>query len=803
MEKIKELLRNNNINFMVSVDDCYKQVVTIEGKSALIDDIVDSIEKYKFFFSSVNELTLFDEIKDFEKPIKRKFIQQFIEELSDVNLERAYHLVDQINKDLISEKDTLLDFLNESKKLDIIKDYRTFDNVHSALIFLESEVNKLWNPNESNRILWLVDRDFSHSGGTVNEGLILFDHFLKSTSKWNMGILATRNISDIETEEQLSEFLTENFSNLYDNQNLIWGIDKTLIDKSRDDEFVQKISHGLKRNYTYKITDLLTLIFKEGLDLASTKFKNIAQSTVNQMIFNYSNTEGVSIIETLSRVLLVYTKFDYNQKLKSKFNDVSKLIWEYERLPDIKLGTIRGDSREVNIIRNIEKYNTFVNDMYYPIGFGDIFNINGKEYLLISQTCDIVLRGSGERKIQKGILLRLSNVKPKSGDEGNGKSYFELKYYKEGQPHYVLFKEVIQLELNVLDLCALNDNGVADIAIDELNHIFENDYRFSVGLRYRLKFIVNKIKETYEKKGTVEKAFVDLASSIESVTAEKKHEIQGLLERYKQLNNSIQNENLQSENFQVLDGKIEYNVRRICRLEELVTLCLCLEYNSHNSRIGLPFDFAEGFEPKKYNVLFENPLFSTDSTVDEKLSLVSEYLIHQSDDLYMRIINELIIDECGVTKVDDITSSFDDAKIHRYIEMNERTQEVIIKSEVFPIEIEGSGLYCKIVSNKIKIPIVVFQEHCKNLFILLEKSKNNESDFFRRNRTVNKFFIYSEGKRVFNETVTFDEPRSVTEIIIETQIVATIKLKIIQTEMFKYKLEIEIQENVEVISSLL
>lgn len=798
MEVLRDLMQKNKINYLVSVDDCYSKVDSVEDKSILIDDMVSNLSKYKFFLKSCNASFNFELVVGFPLDIKRDYIQKFVDSLNTGELTRALELVDSSEKSLISERDKLQLFLEKVKEFDFIKEIKTFDSVESAIDFFKNDLGKMWTPSEDNKILWLIDRDFSSVGGNTNEGFKLLEFFLNIENKWNIGILATKNIEDIKTEKQLSSYLNDNFENLYKNRNLIWAIEKSLIDISYLEDFANRLSHGLRRNYTFKIITLLTNFLEEGLKTASLSFKNIAQSTINEVILNYSNREGVSIIETLSRVLHVYTRGEFYAKLSSDHEEISKLIWEFENLyEEPQNDEDKQDGKEIYKIRSMEKYNTYINKLHNPIGFGDIFSINGQHYILVSQTCDIALRGTGERKVQKAVLLKISDKKPQSIGNNSAKHYFELKYYDIGKPHYIYYKDAIQVDLDVLDICSFNSEGYAEVSLDELTTDFFDDHRFSLGLRKRLDRVIGSIRKEYEAYLSLNKDFSKVLDFLDKTDDENKDEIIDLIVKYKYvIDNNQQSNHHYNTDFVVSDNKIYYNVRRIKRLDELYTMCLCLEFNNYNSRIGLPFDIADGYEPRNYKVMVENPIYIYDSS-EPKLIEVSEYTLHPPYVLSDQIIDEIICNECCVSNTELITeikSCLLDNTIDQYIEIKKSSNEIIVKAGVFPIVIEDHGHYCTVVSNKLKVPMLVLRETCKKFITFIEENLENDV-LFEKNRKLNMLIESSDEGVTLKDYVSFGNIDNTITFEIDGTTVVTMKFEILQTAPYQYKLITKIQEH--------
>src|SRR5947209_15820033 len=103
-----------------------------------------------------------------------------------------------------------------------------------------------------------------------------------------------------------------------------------------------------------------------------------------------------------------------------------------------------------------------------PVELEDIFQTSsGKEYILIAQPCDRMVRGkTGCRKetVNEAFVaeIRLTPAKKAPGQA----PIFELPYYREnGDPAFVDFRHSRSTRLWILDLCAFSPNGVARFVV--------------------------------------------------------------------------------------------------------------------------------------------------------------------------------------------------------------------------------------------------------------------------------------------------------------------------------------------------
>ncbi|KOR87826.1 hypothetical protein [Paenibacillus solani] len=778
MKIIGKLFDASDIKYIVSVDDCYGSSTEAVQISELIDEIVERTEDFTTYIQTIgkNEFDI-DTVGYLPEELKRKQIKDWIEVLEPIEITMLMKEI--VSQELITQKDTLIEFFDELKKSKIIIDYKTIESVDEAKKFLKTEISNLWSPDENNKVLWLIDRDFGKQGAE-NEGFNLLKEFHSEECKWNIAILATQNTEDIENEEQFNVFL-EKVSDLSESKNMYWKMNKGLIDKNSDLDFANAINLGLKRNYTYRVTNFLTDALKQGIELAGNHFKNIEQSTFSNIFLNFSNDEGVSIVDTLTRVLLVLTKHNLNDKITRTYEDLVKLISDYENMAVLFPQQEIQNLSEVNEIRKKEKYNYWINDHYYPVSFGDIFSINNEEYILISQPCDITLRAKGDRKIKNGLLLKISTEKPNHGN------VFPLEYFKTGETSYIDLKDELQVDLDILDLCSLNDDGCAKLIINNTDDMeVEKERHYSIGLRNRLHKVKKRITRIYKDKNLLKETLSTLADRGGADVAD-------LVEVYHRKEKEIWEGFITINNFHDESDYIYYDVQRICRLDELVTNSLSFEHFTVSSRIGLPGDYAKQYKVMKYYINVDDPteFFSTEKLNPLPLPEGNIFVRHTGDK--KDILNEILM---VVKKVAPATED-------NQLKYDTNGSSIVLDSSFLPIRVKDNEHFCKLQKNSLRIPTDLISLHAKRFMKLISE----QSETLWSNTSFKKFYKGKKGLVIeLNESISFKKTDFINGIYSfehDGKKLLTIMAAIEKIADFNYELVMEFYEEIDTIESLI
>jgi hypothetical protein len=776
MESILELFNVNNIRYIVSVDDCY---INELDEILLLGDIIENPEKYDEKFKSIRpDFNLLQTMK-YPDNIKEKMIEKFLLDFSTdekIEINKLFSTKDQL---LTTQKDNLLNFLNDLQKIGAINEYKTFGSVSEAREFLKDGIKDLWDPSEEKKVLWLIDREF---GEKSNEGFKLLEDFCSENYQWNIGILATQNTSDIKSEEQFNSFLeVVSAGILGENKNLIWLIDKDLIDINSSEKFVETIMLGLRRNYTFKITNFLSNTISIGIQEALVSFKDIEQSTINNIILKFSNQEGTSIIETLTRVLMALTKYDMNEKIAENFDNIHKIIDNYEKLCEkITIDSI-ANLDEVFQFRNKEKYNNHVNEHYYPVGFGDIFRINELEYILISQPCDIQIRGDkGERNLQQATLLRITKTKPEH------ESYSVLEYYHKTETYYVLYRETLLIDFTILDLCSMNENGKSVLKLSELNKPLTFPYRYNFGQRKRLEKVLGLLGDVYNQKKDILTTFEQIKKYISNSSDKNIEEINSTLDNYIYRSEKYWEPLLTVNNLKIVDEELRYPVERICRLEELFTTNIMLEYSSNSSRLGLPGDYGSHFRHTEYKIMVENPnsYFGVENHLIDISRNLTVLLSDNDADIFSKVIGDFIKDNVSPSIEEVITKN-----PRSFIKINRNEKQIILPSDY--LVSEGKE-YISFSKQTITITDKFFSEYTPNFYKLISILLGN-MEFIK---TYNLFNFY-RGK-VLNENVNFKFElfkENIFSLEIEGRNILEIELELKETNEGTFDFSFNLKEN--------
>ncbi len=252
-------------------------------------------------------------------------------------------------------------------------------------------------------------------------------------------------------------------------------------------EFVAELKRVLLAPFAEKFSEICRAVLDAAHKFAAEQTMAVNVSDLAHSVIVLSHEEGVTEIDTLLRI---YDSF-FREEVRRQAAVAEGLDSTVEQL--------RAISKLAPAAKRATKYTTWehqrremydniteVNRLHMPVEVGDIFEFTlpagqahgaggaaGQEakqegpelYVLVAQPCHTVVRGDGRRKLKRATLARVL-VAPKQ--KGSSDDTYDLLLLGEnGTSAFVDFSNTITIPFDVLDLCALRDDGIAALSMDD------------------------------------------------------------------------------------------------------------------------------------------------------------------------------------------------------------------------------------------------------------------------------------------------------------------------------------------------
>jgi hypothetical protein len=211
---------------------------------------------------------------------------------------------------------------------------------------------------------------------------------------------------------------------------------------------------------------------REDMASAIEAVRELPPRVLDDLVYRSSRVEGAWEGETLARIAGLYLMRATRQReigvnLKQVIDKARHLSCRVEPIEEIE-----DSSQAAAELHQIENFAPakWTNGLKLPLANGDIFEveqdnagtIETKHFVMVCQPCDLVVRGDGVREAREARLLPIVRKKPAE------------RLLEQPLPSSppdplpaeatVLLKNGFNVDLAVLDLCSLNEDGTAVIA---------------------------------------------------------------------------------------------------------------------------------------------------------------------------------------------------------------------------------------------------------------------------------------------------------------------------------------------------
>ena len=326
--------------------------------------------------------------------------------------------------------------------------------------------------DKASETVFLFDMDFRSEGGSAEEGVAL----IRQVQAADVGYCAlwTHTVS-VGGEHRAWLELSEDHGMC--RETFVVIAKGRLGDETGDDyQFLRMLRFvALSRRYG-EVKNMTWSVFEASVAQAKKIVMELSVGDFDSIVFGSSRREGVWEADTLLRLFGIFLRREAHRELRLADEYVDR-ISETRKISSLSEGLAKAlgserRSREVLRIQRFECYEEGeeLNRFHAPIDIGDVFReCNGeREYILLGQPCDLMVRSGGKRSYDKRLGRRGALVELVESEGPRKEGLGELPFYSEesGESRFVKFGKLYHVRLAVLDLCVLQRDGVARIDVD-------------------------------------------------------------------------------------------------------------------------------------------------------------------------------------------------------------------------------------------------------------------------------------------------------------------------------------------------
>jgi hypothetical protein len=318
-------------------------------------------------------------------------------------------------------------------------------------------------------------------------------------------------------------------------------------------------------------------IIKKAQQKTIQEVQEIAPETYNQIIQRSSANEGVWEMNTLFRISNLIHDVSLkssilSSEVRANFNSSISVIRSFEEIKFDQETII--ESKQAVDLQEKEIFETgeVINSLHYALANGDIFLINNKEYILLSQPCNISIRPRGIRSND----YELATLVQIFGEDKDANSV-RIKC----QHKWVKFAANYSIKFDVLDLAVFNNDGNCKI---NCNQDLDDEVLFHFPLIERYQ----KLRKHYKK---CAEQIIDLENILDK-SPDKKAKYLPMLNPVVTINSKLR---IPSSTFNKESQEFDFKIQRVARLKEPFSNDILQKFMLYQSRNAFEHDITKSY----------------------------------------------------------------------------------------------------------------------------------------------------------------------------------------------------------------
>ena len=323
----------------------------------------------------------------------------------------------------------------------------------------EFEKESVINAGANCPTMVLFDRDLGT--GKSNDGYRLAVDLYNADSGEHIWAGLLTNTIEVAEEGSAWRDFTDNDTN-YANRFILLS-KKHLIDDANS--FPEALRIILISQPASSLSNQVEAAITSCVEDVALEIKRLNTPEFERIVFGLAKNEGVWEVDVLLRL--------FDARLRSSVRDAlhdDLAVRESIRLLrslSQQRGTKNPVSLEAQYIYRDEIYERpeHLNRFHLPAELGDIYQKidHEKQFVLVGQPCDLMVRMDGKRKPELSFVtllpIRFDDPNKTEPESTTRRTVFELPAFKEGNPAWVEIDRPCLVPVESVDYCALNDDG--------------------------------------------------------------------------------------------------------------------------------------------------------------------------------------------------------------------------------------------------------------------------------------------------------------------------------------------------------
>jgi hypothetical protein len=330
----------------------------------------------------------------------------------------------------------------------------------------EAQKEQLLQENHVQRTLFLFDRDFSEIGGDTEGGIKIIVSLLSRDD--TEGLICGLLTHTVTPETQPKQWMELSRSHSIPRDRFV-VIPKLHLSQSPV-IFAQILKFAALSADFDELKRRTKEIIADAASVAADKVDEVSIYDLEHIVFQVPAEEGLWEPDMLFRLHSLFHRLE-SRRLAHEGGALETIAAKLRAVSGIPM---RHDQfhppSTAWALQRLELYESddHINRNHLPLEVGDIFERVGasstKQYILLAQPCDLMVRGDGKRSPELHRVPLAEVVCKKEAPRYSE----ELPYFSASptEKWYVKLKFVHFVRLCILDLCVLNQDGVAKLIVN-------------------------------------------------------------------------------------------------------------------------------------------------------------------------------------------------------------------------------------------------------------------------------------------------------------------------------------------------
>jgi hypothetical protein len=230
-------------------------------------------------------------------------------------------------------------------------------------------------------------------------------------------------------------------------------------------QFADRLRNVVLATYHDSLRTMAKDAITNAQEETTRRLDSLTVTDFDRIVLETAHREGTWEGDELLRLIGIWERSERRTRIFAERDQIEQLLHRI-RAARPATDNVEPASSRVRELRRLELYATDdINRAYLPIELGDVFSLDGEEWVLLVQACEMMVRKNGQRARDPRFAPLAAITQPGVPPDISSGAYYRLEYYaaSTGNEAYVDFRKVALLPLSVLDLVSFRFDGQASI----------------------------------------------------------------------------------------------------------------------------------------------------------------------------------------------------------------------------------------------------------------------------------------------------------------------------------------------------